>query len=434
LKPGRFAAIITTTVAPSVYWRPTMRIRLLLILAISLAVPLAVATALAALADSTEIEPNNTPGSANPLGPSVTMTGSISPVADVDYYALDGVNPSWGFIALLDTLSSTTSTSGTLTALGSDGATVLQSDTGSWERGSGIALQSYADGASVHYLRVTQAGNTDRITGYKLRYVRTVVSAQPEVEPNDTRATGTPSSFTHSGILSPTSDVDCFAFQGRAGDRIIIALDSKGSTIDPLLRLVGPGDTVLKTANVTGLGGKEFIDYAGLPSDGVYAYCVSAAAGVGGAGATYRVGVTRNGFLYFPSYLHGTSWLNQPPRGFALVDDLLTFRLAVTNTSPITIPGNIRLTTSFSAACLLMVSSVPTPTTSSPGHISWDNQKTGLAPGEVYSVTFTGRGLIQCSDTIYQDTGLAYYFTGSGDYLPYSVDANLYLPLVRRGP
>jgi len=166
----------------------------------------------------------------------------------------------------------------------------------------------------------------------------------------------------------------------------------------------------------------------------VYAYCVSAAGGVAGVNATYTVGLTRNGALYLPDYALGTTWLNQPARGYALVNDLLTFRLAVTNTSPISIPDNIRLTTSFSAACLVLVSAVPTPTTSLPGYASWNGQKTGLAPGEVYSVTFTTRGQAQCGDTVYQDTGLAYYFTGAGDFLPYHVDANLYLPLAQRAP
>ena len=410
-----------------------MHMRIGLIMAVSLAVSLALAGALAALANSSETEPNNTPGTANALSPNITLTGAISPAADVDYYEINGINPTWGFIALLDTLSSTTSTSGTLTALGTNGTTVLQSDTGSWERGSGIALQSYADGGSPHYLRVTPALSA-AISTYQLRYVNTIISTQPEIEPNNTRATGTPSAFTHSGIISPTGDVDCYAFQGRAGDEIILALDSHGSTIDPVLTLVAPTNAVLKTANVTGVGGKEFIDYVGLPGDGVYAYCVSAAGGVAGSGATYTVGVTRNGGLYMPTVAEGSTWLNRPPSGFAMLNDLLSFRLAVTNTSPISIPGNIRLSTTFSAGCLITTTVVPTPTGSSPGHISWDGQKTGLAPGEVYSVTFTARAVAPCNDTIFQDTGLSYYITGFGDELSYDVRARHFLPLIERGP
>jgi hypothetical protein len=411
-----------------------MRARIVWVVVTSLVVPLAVAGALTALADNTEIEPNNTPATANALAPNITMNGAITPVLDLDYYVINGINPTWGFIALLDTLSSTTSTSGRLMVLHHDGATVVNFDTGSWERGSGIALQSFVDGASALYLRVNQQTDSSTISRYRLRYIPTIVTAQPEVEPNDTRASGTPSSFTESGVISSPTDVDCYAFHGRAGDEIILALTSVGGSLDPVLKLVAPSNAVLKTVNFTGVGGQEFIDYAGLPGDGVYAYCVSAAGGTGGIGAVYTVGLTRNGGLYFPAFTYGSAWLNQPAAGFARVNDLLSFRLAVTNTSPLTIPGNIRLTTSFAAACLLLAGAVPTPTTSSAGYISWDGQKNGLAPGEVYSVTFTARGRAPCNDSVYQDTGLGYYFTGIGDYLPYDIRASAFLPLVQRGP
>lgn len=191
---------------------------------------------------------------------------------------------------MLDTLSSTTSKRGTLTALRADGTTVSQTDIASWERGSGIALQNYADGSATHYLRVNDDDNDETITTYTIRYYRTIVNTQPEAEPNDTRSTGTPSSFTMNGVISPDGDVDCFAFHGRAGDTILIALhgdpEGDGSPIDPVLELVDPSDTVLKKVNVSGTAGKEFIEYVGLASAGVYAYCVRDKDGAGGAGAT----------------------------------------------------------------------------------------------------------------------------------------------------
>lgn len=383
-----------------------------------------------------ESEPNDTPETANPLSNATASTGSISPTGDVDYYALGGLNTTWGFIALLDTISSTGSSAGQLQAIGSDGSSVLQADSGSWERGSGIALQNYANGGDTHYLRVNEVGDDAAITSYTIRYYQTVVASQPEAEPNETRTAGTPSSFTHSGTISPTGDVDCFAFHGRVGDTILLALngdpENDGSPINPVLELISPSDAVLKSVNVSGTAGREFIEYAGLPDTGVYAYCVRDGAGGGDPAATYRVGLVRNGGLYFPSYTFSAIWLNPRPGNYALIDDLMSFRLSVTNTSPISIPGNIRITTDYSPTCLSLVSVVPSATTSSTGYISWDGQKSGLAPGEVYSVTMNMRAQARCSDTVFQDLGLAYYFTGTGGYADYVIYGSLYLPIVLR--
>lgn len=383
-----------------------------------------------------ETEPNDTPATANPLTNAVESAGSISPTGDVDYYALDGVNPSWGFIALLDTSASTAGTDGTLTALANDGTTVLQSDTGSWANGSGIALQSYADGSATHYLRVTEDGDDAMITPYTVRYYNTIVASQPEAESNDSRSTGTPSSFTHAGTIDTPGDVDCFSFEGHAGDTILVALDGDpeedGSTMDPALELIGPDDTVLASADQSGIAGKEFLEYVNLADAGVYAYCVSAGAGVGSPTATYKVGIVRNGGLYFPSYKRGTTWLNPPSSGFAQVSDTLSFRLAITNTSAITIPGDIDLFATYSDSLLSFVSAHPVPTSQSPGSVKWNGQKTGLAPGEVYSVTVDLRAKATGSDTLHQSTLIRYYYTGAGSDALYRIATPVYLPYIQR--
>jgi len=412
-----------------------MKKRTELIIGLGVAITAAVIVAVSA-ATLAEVEPNDTKDQANPLYAGTPNTGAISPISDTDYYSLTGVNTTWGFIALLDTVSSTTSTRGTLTALRTDGTTVLQSDTGSWERGSGIALQNYADDSATHYLRVNEEGNDATITPYTIRYYQTIVSTQPEVEPNNTRSTGTPSSFTMNGVISPAGDVDCFAFHGRAGDTILIALngdpEGNGSPIDPVLELITPSDAVLKSADISGTGGKEFIEYVELASEGVYAYCVRDKAGGGGAGATYTAGLVRNGGLYRPSYTRRAAWQNPRPGNYARIGDLMIFRLAITNTSPLTIPGNIRLTATYSPTCLGLVSVMPSATTSSTGYISWNGQKSGLVPGEVYSVTMTMLAKNRCSDPVYQGTGVDYYFTGYSDRVLYTIWGSVYLPLTLR--
>ncbi len=233
-----------------------------------------VAVVWVAAANVTESEPNDSAAQANPLLAKDVLTGAIAPIADVDYFSLEGVNNTWGFIALLDT--STSSYSGTLTTLRNDGATPLQSDTGSWERGSGIALQNYADGSLAHYLKVS-GPTTATVSSYQLRYYKTITNPQPEVEPNGTLGNGTPAAFTNSGTISSSTDVDCFLFHGRAGDTILIALngdpEGDGSPIYHALDLFDPSGTKLKTASIGGTY-KQFIEYSGLASNGAYAYCV----------------------------------------------------------------------------------------------------------------------------------------------------------------
>jgi len=375
---------------------------------------------------ASETEPNNNPGEANSLYYDTSMDGAIDPLGDVDYYAINGVNTTWGFIALLETDGA-----GTLTALGTDGTTVLKSDTGSWGQGSGIALQNFADDSVTHYLRVNEAGD-DAVISYTLRYYNTIVATQPEIEPNETATTGTPSSFTHAGTLSATDDIDCFAFHGRAGDTILLALDmDSGGPANAALELRDSTDTVLKTADISGIGGDEFLEFTEMPADGIYAYCVRVTGGSGGLAATYRAGLVRNGGLYFPAYQHKPTWINPRPGNLAYVDDTLTFRLAMTNTSPIAIPDDINLSARFSAACLDYLNANPPPTSQSSDQISWYGlQPDGLAPSEVFSVTVSFQAIAGCADELRQGTGIPYFFTGTSS----GVDYTIYTDRVIQGP
>ncbi len=189
-------------------------------------------------ANVTETEPNGSAAEANALLAKDVLTGAISTTSDLDFFSIAGVNTTWGFIALLDTTGSSTGMSGTLTALRNNGTSILQSDTGSWERGSGIALQNYVDNNLTHYLNVA-SGDGAAISSYQLRYYRTITDPQPEVEPNDTPGTGTLASFTNNGTISSNGDTDCFLFHGRAGDTILIALNG-----DPEGNGTGPGGGV----------------------------------------------------------------------------------------------------------------------------------------------------------------------------------------------
>ena len=383
-----------------------------------------------------EVEPNDTPATGNALPARTTSTGAIATPGDQDYYAMAGLGSSWGFIALLDTTGSTDSQRGALAAFRADGNTLLRADTGSWQRGSGLALQPFVDGDAAHYLRVSEEGQDAAITAYSLRYYETVVTTQPEVEPNGKRTTGTPSSFTHEGVLQPAGDVDCFAFHGRAGDTILLALDGDpegdGSPANLVLELVDPINRKLAVADVSGNGGQEFIEYEKLPLAGFYGYCIREAAGGGDPAATYRVGIVRNGEIYFPDYQQNPAWLDSRRGGHALVGDLLTFRLAITNTSPVPIPGGIRLTASFAPEFLSLVSTTPPASSTGAGSVVWPQWNEVLARREVYSVTLTLRACAPGEHWLYQGTQLPYYFTGTGSTVDYHIQRGVWLPRILR--
>ena len=380
-----------------------------------------------------EVEPNDSTVTATFLASGSAMSGSISPVGDVDFFAFSGPNSTWGFIALLDTSGSSESDAATLSALDYYGMTI-QSDTGSWELGSGIALQSFVSGQGTYYLKVNEDGGDGLVTPYSLCYYETITLTQPEVEPNDTPATGTPSGFTHAGAIDPAGDVDCFSFQGRAGDTILIAVngdpEGDGTATDVVLELLDPAGTVLKTADVSLGGGSEFIKYSGLAEDGVYCYRISGKFGNGGPTATYHAGIVRNSGLYYPSYTHGMDWIDKPVDGIIKIGQPMTLELYVQNTSPVTIPGEIILYANYDDACLNLVQTSPEATFIDGGNVSWAGQKTGLAPGETYTVSLILRASSVCAGDVQQSLVVDYYFTGSGNQVSYTIVRSIFMPAI----
>jgi hypothetical protein len=249
--------------------------------------------------------------------------------------------------------------------------------------------------------------------------------------------TANPSGFTHEGVLDSSNDTDCFAFQGRLDDTILLALngdpESDGGTADYALSLIDAGDNVLKTVDISAVAGSEFLEYENLPADDVYAYCVSLAGGSAGAGASYHAGIIRNGYLYMPSFIQRADWQNSPPGGAARIGDTLSFRLAITNTSPLRFPGEIDLQASFTEECLEYLSSMPAPTFTGTDRIEWHGYNPdGLATGEAFDVTLEVRAVGLCADSLRQGTSLRYYFTGTSTNASYFVAAPVYLPMIRK--
>ena len=390
-------------------------------------------TSIGLSAPVSESEPNNTALTADALTWGDVMSGAISPASDTDYFAIPGVNSGWGVIALLDTQTGAGDQPGRLSMLRTDGTTVLQTDSGSWVNGSGIAFEPYIDEGATHYLTVEEDGGDATIADYALRYYQTITNTQPELEPNETTATAETSSYTMAGTLSAGSDVDCYRFHGWGIDQFIFAVDASGASFDPVLEVRDIDNLVIAAANSSGTGGREFIELAPLGVSGVYSYCVRAHGGVVGPVATYRAGLVHNGYLYRPNYSVVTDWTNPRPGDYARVGDLMTFDLSIENIDFVRIPGDQLMQAFYEEQCMSYVSSTPVATTHTAGYVSWEGQKPGgLDPGETYSVSVTLRARHGCQDDVQQVLYMIYYDTGTGVNEDYLIWWDALLPLVMR--
>lgn len=372
-----------------------------------------------------EQEPNNSATEANSLLHSSEQTGSITPIMDQDFFSIPGINKTWGFIALLETDQSTQGKAGVLTALGNDGVTILQSDAGSWHKGSGIALQNFADGRQTHFFSVKEEGDNETISKYVLKYYTTIVKAKAEGEPNDTVMDATPSSYTHAGSLETISDSDCFVFQGHEGDDFLIAAngdpENDGHGIDLRLDLKDGKGTTLASADHSGINGNEFIEYENLPADGIYAYCVGLTSGTPGSGANYLAGLIRNYRIYSPEYVNKPTLLNPRYGNTVYLGDTVKFELSLTNTSPLPIPEDILLDVRFDPSCLRYLGAEHTPSYIDHGYITWTGIKDGLEPGEKHAIVVEFEAISECQDTVRGGHVVEYYFSGSSREASYAI-------------
>jgi hypothetical protein len=395
------------------------------------------ATSIGLSAPVSESEPNNTFGTADSLTSGDAMSGAISPVSDLDYFAIPGVNHLWGVIALLDTSTGAADPPGRLSMLRADGTTVLQTDSGSWEKGSGIAFGPYIDEAATHYLKVEEDGGDATIADYTLRYYPTIITTQPEVEPNESTAQAQTTSFTMRGTLSSGTDVDCYAFFGYSAQDFIFSLDGdpdgNGASFNPVLEVRDAANAVVASANLTGNGGREFIELAPLGVSDVHSYCVRAASGTGGPDAEYHVGLVRDGHLYLPYYSVVADWTNPRPGNYARIGDLMTFDLSITNADQVKIPGDLHMRGLYEGDCMSYVSSTPVATSHTFGVVSWAGQKPGgLNPSETYAVSMTMRAHQGCRDHVQEALYMSYYFTGTGENADYLIWWDILMPAVMR--
>lgn len=92
-----------------------------------------------------EVEPNNTPATANPLGGSALVSGNIWPIADLDYFSFSG-NAGDRVYAATMTSFAAGATDTTLTLFDTDGTTIIEVDVND---GSFAASSSSIAGATL---------------------------------------------------------------------------------------------------------------------------------------------------------------------------------------------------------------------------------------------------------------------------------------------
>ena len=360
------------------------------------------------------------------------MQGSIDPAGDMDYFRIPGYGVGWGIVATLDVSASTTSHDALLTAFAPDGNTVRAQNSGRWRNGPLIAWLRNT-GRDNHFLRVNEQGNNGRITPYTLRYYALPLGEQAEQEPNNTPAAANTSALTNIGAVDAASDVDCFAFSSKAGQKVMVALDADpeddGGPADFIIELRRQDGSVWASANYGGPGQDELIDERVLPADGVYAYCVRAQSGAG-PNATYLSGIILDGRYYLPSMTYHVEWTNPRPGGWAQVGDDMRYTVTLTYNSPLPFPGPFTVNVYYNDNCQSVVDDANADIHAS-GVFKW--QFDDVTPNMVVSKNIIMRAQNSCVDRVDLGYSSDYYVTGtrsSGSY--YIIGSASYMPLVMK--
>lgn len=195
-----------------------------------------------------ESEPNNTPYTASLLSPEIT--GSISAVSDVDFFALGTWPAGSRVFAMIDASSAKTTdfdlrvtTTNAVLQFDSESDDILFGDRS--PNISGTPLP-----ASPAFLRVNTPSSVNEPYRLYAAVQPPLASATVEVEPNNTTAQANSSPINYFyGTLSgpaPSTDTDVYAFNAVAGDLIFVGLDG-----DPLRNLT-PLDAQLELLDSQG--------------------------------------------------------------------------------------------------------------------------------------------------------------------------------------
>ncbi|MCB1606318.1 MAG: proprotein convertase P-domain-containing protein [Xanthomonadales bacterium] len=293
-----------------------------------------------------EVEPNGTFGEANPLvldaNGAARIEGTIFPNADLDFYSFSASAGDLIYAAVTTASSANGSSDSVLTILGTDGATVLETDN---DNGGFGSLSSSIAGLAIpangtYFVRVNHNSATNQLRPYRLLFRRATGAPVAETEPNDTfPGQALPAGGHVSGTISATTDRDFYSFAANAGDTVFISLD-----LDPVrgtgnwngvagLGVFGPAPGTILTVNDNGAeaGADSEAFVMTVPTSGTYAAFVTT--------ADTTLGPYRMSVVVFPAPVqpgvcttHTSTDIPQTiPTGPGLVS------------STITVPGNPRI-------------------------------------------------------------------------------------------
>lgn len=280
----------------------------------------------------TEVEPNDTPGTASPLHATDQNGGQLVGPFDVDYFSFAAQAGSrlYAFVDLGTVLLSGLDTR--LRVFGTNGTTLLEFDDDDGEpANSPVAtlVQRTSAGASViagtplfstgtHYLQVAGDGSgTNTVARYSVHYGLQPAgrTPTPECEPNNTALAADMSGKEYySGVIATQGDQDYYAFTATAGERVLVALDgdperdSGGSQADHPAHLRGAltvydpdGDLLISVTDPNAINAAQVPDYPAqalaftAPISGTYKVRVTGAGATDfGPGRTYHLAIFRN--------------------------------------------------------------------------------------------------------------------------------------------
>lgn len=256
---------------------------------------------LVAEVETPEVEPNDTPGTANPL--SFPNIGGISPTGEADFFSLGSPAAGSRVFAMIEAVGSATTDYDMRVTTATD---TLEYDDLNGDIAFGnlspVVAGTPLTGAPA-FLRVNHFSATTAGDPYRLYAVvqPALASAAPEAEPNDTTATATSATANYyTGTLATGGDTDLYSFPAAPGDVLFVALDA-----DPLrdatpfnfaLALLDGSGTVLvsvndggSTSSTTSGAGSLTATTPNSPAEGLV-YRVPA-----GGGGTFYARVTLGG-------------------------------------------------------------------------------------------------------------------------------------------
>lgn len=176
-----------------------------------------------------EIEPNNSPATANPLGGSdVKIKGYITPNLDVDVFSFNANQGDKVYVST-QTSTSITANNTSLEIIRINGTTVLEADdsNGNFSLSSSGLAGTTIPTTGTYYVRVRHISNTSTILPYFLYFRLQSGAPSAESEPNGALDTANvlPNSGWISGSTSNGQDLDYFSIVLNAGDTIFLSLD-----------------------------------------------------------------------------------------------------------------------------------------------------------------------------------------------------------------